>query len=103
MSKQINTTLENAKRYLSLMAEAIGTKLIDGHALYSGIEGHKRIAREIGIALGDFCEIGQKEILSSSYSAIYVKCCALKPLMDAKDWCAEMKTGFEKRLALPSF
>jgi hypothetical protein len=81
-----------AADYMSRMHEALGTMLIDGHPTYSGRAGHLRLAREIGAALPDFEEKEQKDILTASYGAVYVRACNLRPLLDAKEWTKEMLT-----------
>jgi hypothetical protein len=79
------------------MDSAIGDKLInpDMH-IYSGRDGHLRMAREIGYALNDFSEDEQRDILQDSYSKLYVKHCNLKPILDAKEWMNEMRRGKDK-------
>ena len=79
-----------AREYLSKMRNAIGDKLVHPDSIYSGVEGHKRLAREIGPALNDFNTEGQQEILHSSYGIIYVIGCNLKPILDAKEWTREI-------------
>jgi len=69
--------------------------LLHGGA-YSGKENHLKFARETGYSLTDFDEQAQQEILKCSYSVIYVRACDLKPLLNAKQWIAEMKKGFAK-------
>jgi len=69
--------------------KACGVQLIS-NGLYSGREGHLRLAREIGYALRDFSREEQTEIIKSSYSTIYVRACFLKPILDAKDWIGEI-------------
>ena len=81
---------KEANSYLRNMRNAIGDKLVHPDSIYSGIEGHKRLAREIGLALNDFDKKGQEEILHGSYSTIYVVGCNLKPILDAKEWTREM-------------
>ena len=73
---------------MSKMRQAIcsNNHLLNPDSIYSGKEGHRRLAREVGYALNDFSEKEQKEILHSSYSSIYVIGCNLKPVLDAKEW-----------------
>lgn len=85
--------IEGARQYLGTMRAAIGDKLINPDSLYYGRYGHLRLARECGYALSDFDEAGQREILSSSYGAIYVIGCRLRPLLSAHQWIAAMKQG----------
>ena len=80
-----------AQDYLDRMSDAIGTKLIDNHPLYGDEEGHRRLAREMGSALADFSSEEQKEILTTSYSSIYVRGCFLRPILNAKEWINEMQ------------
>ena len=82
--------ITEAREYLSKMRNAIGDKLVHPDSIYSGVEGHKRLAREIGPALNDFDKEGQEEILHGSYSTIYVVGCNLKPILDAKEWTREI-------------
>ena len=84
-----------AKEYLSGMQSAVKKNglLIKPDTIYSGIEGHRRLAREIGFALNDFSKKDQEEIIHSSYSTIYVIGCNLKPLLDAKEWISIMKSS----------
>lgn len=83
------------KEYLSGMQSAVKKNglLIKPDTIYSGIEGHRRLAREIGFALNDFNKKDQEEILHKSYSTIYVIGCNLKPLLDAKEWISIMKSA----------
>ena len=62
------------------------------NSVYYGREGHLRLAKECGIALRDFDTRGRREILSGSYSAIYVAGCNLKPILDAKEWITAMRS-----------
>ena len=82
-----------AECYLCAMASAVGTKLVEPASLYSGKEGHMRLARECGYALRDFDQEGQKLIQSASYSRLYVKGCFLKPILSAKQWIRAMEAG----------
>ena len=82
-----------ARDYLDRVHAAAGTKLIDGHPIYSGADGHRRLAREIGAALRDFTPAEQREVLTGSYSAVYVRACNLRPALDAGEWAAEIKKG----------
>lgn len=75
-----------AQEYMNEMYNAIGDKLVNPSSIYFGREGHIRLAREIGPALTDFLEKDRKEIIHGSYSIIYVRCCNLKPILDAKEW-----------------
>jgi hypothetical protein len=78
------------------MHGACGDKLLTPNSLWSGKEGHLRLAREIGYALHDFSVKEQSEILKSSYSKIYVRACGLKPLLNAKEWIKELIKGRER-------
>ena len=90
--------VDKAKEYLNKMYLAIGDKLVSPDSIYSGKEGHLRLAREMGCALSDFTEQGRDEILKSSYSSIYVRGTNLKPILDAKEWINEMLKGYNKVL-----
>lgn len=85
-----------AKEYLDKMDMAIGEQLINPNSIYYGRNGHLRFARECGYALNDFTESEQKEILSASYSKLYVKHCVLKPILDAQEWIKIMKGQIKK-------
>lgn len=85
--------IKEAEVFMSKMREAVGVHLINPDSIYYGKDGHLRFARECGVALNDFDEAGQKEILSSSYGMIYVIGCKLKPILDAKEWTSEMEKG----------
>ena len=85
--------IKEAEVYMSKMRGAVGDHLINPDSIYYGKDGHLRLARECGVALNDFDEAGQKEILSGSYGIIYVIGCDLKPILDAKEWISEMKKG----------
>lgn len=79
--------------YLDNMLTASGTKLVDGHSIYSGKSGHMRFARECGHALNDFSNMDQKQLLQVSYSRLYVRACFLKPLLNASEWIQAMIKG----------
>ena len=81
---------DKAQEYMRKSGEACQRHLLDHNGLYFGREGHLRFAREFGYGLNDFNEQGQKEILSGSYSATYVRACNLKPILDAREWQKEM-------------
>ena len=83
-----------AQKYMNEIYNAIGDKLINPSSIYFGRDGHIRLAREIGPALDDFQEKDQQEIVHGSYSYIYVRCCNLKPILDAKEW---QKAMFEAK------
>ena len=78
---------------MTKMRSAVGRHLNDPDSIYYGKDGHLRLARECGYALNDFCETGQREILSGSYGMIYVIGCNLKPILDAKEWINKMEKG----------
>ena len=77
---------DTALAYLNNMDAALGAVMNNPCSIYFGIEGHKRLARECGYALNDFCESDRAGILSASYGKLYVKHCNLKPILDAKEW-----------------
>lgn len=79
-----------AKEYLEKMSEACSGKI---NLIYHTKKDHITFARECGYALNGFSEKEQREILQCSYGKIYVKGCALKPLLDAKEWAAAMLEG----------
>lgn len=80
-----------AVQYMHEMRQATGTHLVNPDSMYFGKQGHLRFAREMGHCLNDFNTEGQNEILHGSYSSVYVIGCNLKPLLDAKEWNAEMR------------
>lgn len=88
--------MERVNDYMNKMYIAIGDKLINPDSVFGGREGHLRMAREIGVALADFTEKEQRELLTSSYSSIYVRGCRLKPILNNDEWIAEMKKGYNK-------
>ena len=90
--------MDKAKEYMNKMYLAIGDKLVNPNSIYSGKEGHLRLAREMGCVLNDFTEQGRDEILKSSYSVIYVRGANLKPILDAREWINEMLKGYKKAL-----
>lgn len=85
--------IKEAKDYMSKMRSAVVQHLNNPESIYYGKGGHLRLARECGVALNDFDDAGQKEILSGSYGMIYVSGCNLKPILDAKEWILEMQNG----------
>ena len=89
--------VEEAKDYMMRMHNAIVDKLINPQSVYSGRDGHERLARECGYVLNDFNEEGRQEILKGSYSVIYVRGCNLKPILDAKEWIRIMKQQIKER------
>lgn len=88
---------EKAEKYMNKMDRALAGKLFGG--LYGGVDGHKRLAREIGYALNDFDEKDRKEICQASYGRLYVKNCALRPTMDAKEWIAILRSQIKSEVA----
>ena len=82
--------ITEAKEYLTNIRIALGNRLVDPNSIYHGKQGHLRLARECGYALNDFNDEGRREILSASYSSIYITGCNLKPILDDKDWINEM-------------
>ena len=89
--------IKEANEYMTKMRSVGGRHLNDPDSIYYGKDGHLRLVRECGYALNDFCETGQKEILSGSYGMIYVTGCNLKSILDAKEWIEEMKRGKERK------
>lgn len=91
--------INNVQKYITDMRNAVcfNNRLINPNSIYYGIEGHKRLAREIGYALNDFSEKEQKKILHSSYSSIYVIGCNLKPLLDASEWIKILSSQIKEK------
>lgn len=87
-----------AREYLNSLKNAIGDHLVNPNSIYYGKEGNLRLARECGHALNDFNKEGQQEILHSSYGAIYVIGCNLKPILDAKEWISEMSKQIKQTI-----
>lgn len=85
------------QEYFSQMSANSMQHLIAKEGLYSGKEGHLRFAHECGAAIPDFTEKEQKEFLSASYGALYVRACDLRPILDAKEWIAGLCVGRDKR------
>ena len=90
-----------AKIYIHNMRQAASCVLLGDNLCYKGKEGHLRLAREVGYALNDFDEEAQNEIIHSSYSAIYVIGCDLKPLLSAKEWMDELRKGRDSKSNSP--
>ena len=90
-------SIDEAAKYMSEMGRAVRPHLIAPEGTWSGKDGHLRLARECGYALRDFDEPSQQYILQASYSTIYIVGCNLKPILDAKEWIAEMKKGMERK------
>lgn len=67
-------------------------------SVYFGPEGAKRLGRECGPALLDFGEFGIDNI-GATYSAICVIAYQLKPPIDAKDWLAAVREGYDRAKA----
>ncbi len=66
--------------------------------IFSGPEGAKKFGRECGPALLDFGEYGIKHI-GSTYSGICVIAYQLRPPVDATDWLAAVREGYERAKA----
>lgn len=86
-----------ANNYIREMRNAIGNKLIKS-GIYEGREGHLKLAREIGYALTDFNDEEIKHIKGLSYGSIYVICCNLKPILDAKEWIEGLTEGHKRAI-----
>lgn len=82
----MKASVEEARDYMFRMRSAVTTSGILIRGPYDGKENHRKFAREVGYALNDFDEAGQREIMCGSYSTVYVTGCNLKPLLDAKEW-----------------
>lgn len=87
-----NNMTEKVNQYIKNMRSAIGMHLINPDSIYYGKAGHERLARECGYALNDFNESERKELLSCSYSSIYIIGCNLKPILNASEWINIMKS-----------
>lgn len=44
------------KQYMESIRNACGMKLVEPNSIYYGLDGHVRLAHEIGYALNDFCD-----------------------------------------------
>lgn len=71
--------------YMDGVRNAATAHFSNPESIYCGREGHLRLTRECGYALNDFEEKDRRELLSASYSTIYVRACNLKPILDAKE------------------
>ena len=94
-----NKIIEDFNDYMDRIRNASFNHCAPG-GMYDGVEGCKRMAREIGYALPDFTK-DEKEIhmlISSTYSNICVRAYHLKPPVDAKVWISEMFLGAKKCL-----
>lgn len=83
---------ERVDGYVNSMRSAIGTHLINPDSIYYGRSGHERFARECGYALNEFNAEERRDLLQSSYSTMYVIGCHLKPILDASEWIAIMRS-----------
>lgn len=83
--------------WMSSIAHAAMRICADPDSQYYGVDGAKRLARECGPALLDFPD-GIKNI-GSTYSGICVIAYRLNPPIDAKDWLASVREGYEKAVA----
>lgn len=85
---------ESAELYMENMRAACTGKFLLPDWLYeNNKEGHLKFARGVGVALRDFDEEAQNEILHSSYGSIYVISTLLNPILDAKEWINALKDG----------
>ncbi len=89
--------MERSNNYIYNMRNAVGNKLIE-LGVYSGKEGHLKLAKEIGYALADFNDKEVKNIKGSSYGSIYVIGCNLKPILDAKEWVNGLNEGYNRAI-----
>lgn len=89
--------MERVKNYMTRLKNATGTKLIESDGLYSGLEGHLRFAREIGVVLSDFSKEEQKYLLDNSYN-FYVALTSIKPLLNLKEWLEAIDIGKKKTI-----
>lgn len=80
--------------YMARCRNAARPHTHDETGLYYGVEGAKRLGREVGPALLDFPD-GAKNI-GSTYSGICVIAYGLKPPIDAKTWLDAVREGMEK-------
>lgn len=85
---------ESAELYMENMRVACTGKFLLPDWLYeNNKEGHLKFARGVGVALRDFDEEAQNEILHGSYGSIYVIATLLKPILDAGEWINALKDG----------
>ena len=64
--------------------------------IYHGIEGAKRLAREVGPALADFEDY--EKLIGNTYSGICVMAYNLCPPIGASVWFAELRKGLAKAI-----
>lgn len=96
-----NTDLETANKFSTWMRKTANTAqrhLNDGE-YYGGKDGHMRFAKACGIAVYDFGEYGEKNI-GSTYGAVYVIACGLKPILNAKEWIDGIWQGIHEAEAI---
>ena len=86
-----------ADEYIENLSHALMVyKGRNGYGIYEGIDGCKRLARELGYGLKDYSEKERNDVLQNSYSVICVRFYGLKPPISAKEWVKEiMKTWGE--------
>lgn len=95
--RMAKTMSEDAERYLDNMDSVLGDQLMNPNSMYSGRKGHERFARECGVALNNFDERDRREICQSSYGKLYVKHCALRPILDTREWTDIMMSQIMKK------
>jgi hypothetical protein len=57
---------------------------------------HLSFARDFGYALADFDSKARRELITSSYSVVYVRACDLKPALSAKEWSQARIEGLKR-------
>lgn len=82
--------------YMSRVAHAAMAVCIPDDGIYHGIDGCHRLARECGAAYIDFERMGADadKLMGSTYSGICVIAYGLKPPVDAAQWLAWLREGF---------
>lgn len=88
---------EKVKEYILNMRRVVPLCMSIPDGLYSGIDGHRRLARECGCALNDFSSSEQEELIKASYSSIYVIGCKLKPILSAREWMMIMRSQIKTK------
>lgn len=85
---------EQAQLFMrNIRAACAGKFLLPDWIYKNDKEGHLKFANDVGVALRDFDEEAQNEILHGSYGSIYVIATLLKPILDAGEWINALKDG----------
>jgi len=98
MNRDVDPVRAKFQTWMRSIAMAASVHCYSPDSIYYGPEGAKRLGRECGPALLDFGEFGIGNI-GATYSAICVIAYQLKPPIDAKDWLAAVREGYDRAKA----